>query len=223
MDLPDIEIVVQWKATCDLCTLWQRFGRVARGQGKEGVAILLVEKKDTNEERAARAEKASKRKIKIKEGIGSGMKRKALRQGGRTVLTDSSVDNQEMAEPVAPIDPVKAAEIAFLEERRVHYARREKSSHAGRFEPPKGKVRPDIEIGSPMDDFINPPEGVKCRRVVPTLFFRNDQTRELNFLNFCYCSSFIFIPRSIGRLQALRPLKPLWLYTVCAKNVHHLL
>jgi superfamily II DNA/RNA helicase len=50
MDLPDVEIVVQWKATCDLCTLWQHFGRVARGQGKEGVAILLVEKKDTDEE-----------------------------------------------------------------------------------------------------------------------------------------------------------------------------
>ena len=176
MDLPDIEIVVQWKATCDLCTLWQRFGRVARGRGKEGVAILLVEKKDTNEERAAKAKRAAKRKTKIREGIGSGRKRKAMRQGGRTVLADRSV-NQEMAEPVVPIDPAKAAEIAFLEERRSHYACREKSSHS-RFEPPKGKVRPDLDIGSPMDDFINPPDGVNCRRVVPTLFFQNDQTRE---------------------------------------------
>ena len=183
MDLPDIEIVVQWKATCDLCTLWQRFGRVARGQGKEGVAILLVEKKDTNEERAAKADRASKRKTKIMEGIGTRRKRKALQQGGRTVLTDRSVtdNNQEMAESVVPIDPVKAAEIALLEERRAHYARRQKSSH-GRFEPPKGKTRPDLEVGSPMDDFINPPDGVNCRRVVPTLFFQNDQTRELKFV-----------------------------------------
>ena len=44
--------------------LWQHFGHVARGRGKEGVAIMLVEKKDTNEERAA------KQKTKIKEGIG---------------------------------------------------------------------------------------------------------------------------------------------------------
>ena len=50
MDLPDIKIVVQWKATCDLCTLWQRLGRVARGPGEVGTAILLVEKKDTAEE-----------------------------------------------------------------------------------------------------------------------------------------------------------------------------
>ena len=52
MDLPDIKIVVQWKATCDLCTLWQRFGRAAHGddQLEEATAILFVEKKDTNEE-----------------------------------------------------------------------------------------------------------------------------------------------------------------------------
>ena len=45
MDLPDIKTVVQWKATCDLCTLWQRFGRAARGADQEATAILFVEKK----------------------------------------------------------------------------------------------------------------------------------------------------------------------------------
>ena len=50
MDLPNIKIVVQWKATCDLCTLWQHFGRVARGQDAVGTAILLVERKDIDEE-----------------------------------------------------------------------------------------------------------------------------------------------------------------------------
>ncbi|KIL65828.1 hypothetical protein M378DRAFT_47762, partial [Amanita muscaria Koide BX008] len=45
MDLPDIKIVVQWKATCTLCALWQRFGRGARGNGSRATAILLVEKK----------------------------------------------------------------------------------------------------------------------------------------------------------------------------------
>jgi superfamily II DNA/RNA helicase len=46
MDVADIEIVVQYKATCDLCTLWQRFGRAARGANREGTVILLYEKKD---------------------------------------------------------------------------------------------------------------------------------------------------------------------------------
>jgi hypothetical protein len=99
-----------------------------------------------------------------------------VRQDGRSVLADCSV-NQEMAEPVVPIDLAKAAEIAFLEKRRAHYAHCKKSSH-GQFEPPKGKACSDLEIGSAMDDFINPPDGVKCHRVVPTLFFQNNQTHE---------------------------------------------
>jgi len=82
MDLPDIEIVVQWKATCDLCTFWQWFGCVACGQDIEGTAILLVEKKDTNKEWAAKAERVVKRKRKIMEGIGTTRKRKIVDQGG---------------------------------------------------------------------------------------------------------------------------------------------
>jgi superfamily II DNA helicase RecQ len=71
MDLPDVELVVQWKATCDLCTLWQRFGRAGRGCDQLATAILLVEKKDTNEERLQKAERAAKRKEKKREGIGT--------------------------------------------------------------------------------------------------------------------------------------------------------
>ncbi|KII86188.1 hypothetical protein PLICRDRAFT_114870, partial [Plicaturopsis crispa FD-325 SS-3] len=51
LDLPDIRIVIQWKATCDLCSLWQRFGRAARGLGQEAIAIFFVEKKYFDEER----------------------------------------------------------------------------------------------------------------------------------------------------------------------------
>lgn len=76
MDLPNVSIVVQWKATCDLCMLWQRFGRAARGPGEQGTAILLVEKKDTDEERQAKAKKAEEVALKkSREGIGT--KRKA--------------------------------------------------------------------------------------------------------------------------------------------------
>ncbi|KAF9005249.1 hypothetical protein BDQ17DRAFT_1173452, partial [Cyathus striatus] len=51
MDLPDIKLVIQWKASCELCALWQRFGCAAQGQGKERIALLIVEKKDTAEGR----------------------------------------------------------------------------------------------------------------------------------------------------------------------------
>ena len=57
MDLDDIYYVVQWKVTCDLNSLWQRFGRGGRGQGTEAVAILLAEKKyfETRPEERVRA------------------------------------------------------------------------------------------------------------------------------------------------------------------------
>ena len=46
MDVADIEIVIQFKATCNLCMLWQHFGQAARGTNWEGTVILLYEKKD---------------------------------------------------------------------------------------------------------------------------------------------------------------------------------
>lgn len=54
MDLPDVQLVIQWKATCDLCMLWQRFGCGGRGSDQLVTAILLVERKDTNEEHCKR-------------------------------------------------------------------------------------------------------------------------------------------------------------------------
>ncbi|KAJ7082951.1 P-loop containing nucleoside triphosphate hydrolase protein, partial [Mycena belliarum] len=43
-DIPDIELVVQWKAPANLSSWVQRAGRAARGPGTVGMAILLVEK-----------------------------------------------------------------------------------------------------------------------------------------------------------------------------------
>ncbi|KAF8990373.1 hypothetical protein BDQ17DRAFT_1255873, partial [Cyathus striatus] len=46
MDLPDIKVVVQYRATSDLCTLWQHFGHAVCGAGQVAMAILLVDPKD---------------------------------------------------------------------------------------------------------------------------------------------------------------------------------
>ncbi|XP_006463784.1 hypothetical protein AGABI2DRAFT_152855 [Agaricus bisporus var. bisporus H97] len=57
MDIGDMDVVVQYKVTCDLCTLWQRFGRAARSPGRQGFGILLVEKKDTSQGRKSAGSK----------------------------------------------------------------------------------------------------------------------------------------------------------------------
>jgi hypothetical protein len=51
MDLPDIQVVVQWRASCNLMTLWQRLGRGTRDRTYTAVAIFLVEKEHFDEER----------------------------------------------------------------------------------------------------------------------------------------------------------------------------
>lgn len=61
MDLPDVKVVVQYRATCGLCMLWQRFGRGARGDDVEATGVLLVEKKDTEGARKKKIERATKR------------------------------------------------------------------------------------------------------------------------------------------------------------------
>ncbi|KAJ6595216.1 P-loop containing nucleoside triphosphate hydrolase protein, partial [Mycena vulgaris] len=43
-DLPDVDLVVQWKAPKNMSSWIQRAGRAARGRGREGLAIMLVEK-----------------------------------------------------------------------------------------------------------------------------------------------------------------------------------
>ncbi|KAG1766501.1 P-loop containing nucleoside triphosphate hydrolase protein [Suillus placidus] len=57
MDVPDIILVIQWRATCSLSTVWQRFGRAVRNRALQGTALLFAEKEhfdDVHEEKQKR-------------------------------------------------------------------------------------------------------------------------------------------------------------------------
>ncbi|TFK59387.1 P-loop containing nucleoside triphosphate hydrolase protein [Pluteus cervinus] len=179
MDLPDIKIVVQWKATCDMCTLWQRFGRAARGEGEDGIAILIVENKDTLAAREEKARLAEQRR-KNREGIGTlsntatnGKKRKATDlqdseapPAKQQILTSSSgqplplpqrADNAETPQPASGLNTASIT-----------------------VKKPAGKTNlkgrtPVVEEGNVLDLFINTST---CRREVSSNFFGNDKTRE---------------------------------------------
>ncbi|PPQ76587.1 hypothetical protein CVT26_012791 [Gymnopilus dilepis] len=43
LDIPDIELVIQWRYVPSLCTLFQRLGRAGRGDGTRAIGIYLVE------------------------------------------------------------------------------------------------------------------------------------------------------------------------------------
>ncbi|KIJ58560.1 hypothetical protein HYDPIDRAFT_178049 [Hydnomerulius pinastri MD-312] len=70
MDVADIVLIIQWRATCKLATLWQQFGRAARNQELTGTVLLFAEKDHFDDERATKAarkaqrEKTQKRKTK---------------------------------------------------------------------------------------------------------------------------------------------------------------
>ncbi|KAI5997895.1 P-loop containing nucleoside triphosphate hydrolase protein [Pisolithus albus] len=61
MDIPDIMMVIQWRATCNLAALWQCFGRAARDRRLTGTALLFAEKEYFNDEKAAKAARKAKR------------------------------------------------------------------------------------------------------------------------------------------------------------------
>ncbi|KAJ6572366.1 hypothetical protein B0H10DRAFT_1760687, partial [Mycena sp. CBHHK59/15] len=45
LDLPNILLVIQWRSTCDMCTLWQRLERAARALNLFATGLFLVEPK----------------------------------------------------------------------------------------------------------------------------------------------------------------------------------
>ncbi|KAI0313652.1 P-loop containing nucleoside triphosphate hydrolase protein, partial [Amylostereum chailletii] len=50
VDIPDIRVIIQWKLTCNMESIWQRFGRAAHDPNMEGVAIIFVESKHLDAE-----------------------------------------------------------------------------------------------------------------------------------------------------------------------------
>lgn len=68
MDVPDILLVVQWRVTCHVAALWQRFGHAVWDKGLTGTALLFVEKEYFDDEKAKAARKARRAEIRAEVG-----------------------------------------------------------------------------------------------------------------------------------------------------------
>ncbi|KAG2336031.1 hypothetical protein BDR05DRAFT_953645 [Suillus weaverae] len=91
IDLPDISLVIQWHMSCDLCTLWQWFGRGARDPSMEAMAFLLIESKYFDRSRQKKADNRDKQEqakkntqSKHKAPMSSGLEPPAKRQNQAT-------------------------------------------------------------------------------------------------------------------------------------------
>jgi hypothetical protein len=169
---------------------------------KNGTAILLVEKTDTDQEQQAKVKKEIAAALKkSKEGIGTGSKRKSANQlnppAKRQALTDmttSTLNNREDLNTPGGSSGLVPSELAPLEVLKEqwwrHYAKRAMKVNTAQSSFMKGKGKA-VEVGSVMDNFINAHLDLGCRRVVPMLVFGNDQRHKISV---CYCLICLLMP-----------------------------
>ncbi|KAH7904952.1 P-loop containing nucleoside triphosphate hydrolase protein [Hygrophoropsis aurantiaca] len=193
VDISDIRIIIQWRATCSLSTLWQRFGRAVRNMLLEGIAILFAEKDHFDlyrkEKETRRLKKAKKRK-KPTAPLPS-TKRRAVGDnsvplivGGSTESVDTPMENQESDGSESSDDDIEMVnrssvlltqadadidgrqlqeEMQLVSKAKLGVSQRKLSQQASSLEPA-------------MDYLINADvrPNVGCRRKVFNAFFENE-------------------------------------------------
>lgn len=186
MDLPYVRLVIQWRATCDMCDLWQRFGRAARAAGTEGTGILFHEKLylDVARERKklALATAQTKKKRKADEDGGRPAKRPATETGTSSELLSTS-RNQRTSSDTREVETEDPAVADRQNTRNTSYAKRAqiKAPAKKSTKPKAGQViddRQELDVCGLLDDFINAstrPE-IRCRRA-PVKLYSNGPIR----------------------------------------------
>jgi superfamily II DNA/RNA helicase len=112
-NIPDIDIVIQWRLTATVSSFVQCAGRAARALGRTGLAVLLVEKSvyDVDLNKHHQDDQQSKRKKNIRQSTkypksktkGYAIKHGVLR-GGYSGLTDEVAIDINVPVDVSSID-----------------------------------------------------------------------------------------------------------------------
>lgn len=191
MDLPDIQVVVQWRASCNLMTLWQRLGRGARDRIYTAVAIFLVEKEYFDEEREKKFERQRIRTGKAKRNLNAPLQpitNKRIRTESSTsqrasiddIQVESCSGSSDESEPEvgAPMDLVKEGD-NFNNDEKISQLRHRYSTTV--FVPRKKKSDP---LEPAMEDLINAKfRKLECRKIPIQAYL------EMN--DVCKCSSLL--------------------------------
>lgn len=184
MDLPNIEIVVQWKASnLDLNTLVQRFGRGGRNLRKQALCLLLVEPDFTDKERrnkAAKAEKAVEKRL-AKESKSQvecttktvGKRCRPTSPDNRRVRPRNAADN-DTSDNVMDIDvnlDTETSQLPGVQPEKVVAHRKAPMTKAERIQ---------LNLNQDIDAFINAgePGREKCRREPTARIYGNDKLCE---------------------------------------------
>ncbi|KAI0332527.1 P-loop containing nucleoside triphosphate hydrolase protein [Cubamyces sp. BRFM 1775] len=197
IDIPDIEVVVQWRPTCSLDSLWQRFGRAARNPHREALAVLLADAKYFDEEKEAARKRAEKRReatIARAQQSESG-KRKRMESSDMAGQVSGAGRGQKRARRETPSEVTVAqavagesgssASLTEYESLRVTYrtshSQEAPSAQKGR-KGNVGDVRNASNVGNITDEvdcLINAAtRPFRCYRKPITAFYENDRLND---------------------------------------------
>ncbi len=179
MDLPDIAIVIQWRATPSISALWQRFGRCIHDPTLEGTAIIFAKKEYfdvlANEKKKRKRNLSS---IKIEPGTSSTVKQAKL--GPSTSRSAASQDHEasdEGEEEGVDDDEKEDDDDKDEDEDERGKGKKKKPSTYSRKKSKKEKIEPAIFTLLNADS-----RGVSCRRQLFSDQFENTKASEL-----CVC------------------------------------
>ncbi|QRV90456.1 Helicase conserved C-terminal domain [Ceratobasidium sp. AG-Ba] len=164
IDIPDIELIVQFQLPNRFCTLFQRFGRCVRSIALLGFAILIVESKYFDNTKKRLQEQAAKRQE---------------RQAAKKRKADESLDNSSAKSSLDVKTELLATSLV---------------SEAGSnnvTEPSKTRHKRVRSVEEVMDAFINahqrPTSASQpgCRRTASNLFFDNPAVPQEGSDDYC--------------------------------------
>jgi ATP-dependent DNA helicase RecQ len=163
-------MIIQWRVTCDMCTLWQRFGRAARLVSLCAVAILIAESKYFD----AKPGKKEPKKRKADTTLKSEKPTKKNRQSQPSSPKISAAPPTTSAETATTTAASTVPETYTDEQLRLLYIER-------RQEEPKGRVTgKEKTLEAVMDHFINAKTRtyLLCFRKPPQIYFGNLKISE---------------------------------------------
>ncbi|KAJ7487291.1 P-loop containing nucleoside triphosphate hydrolase protein, partial [Mycena galericulata] len=185
-DLPDVDIVVQWKAPTNMSSWIQRAGRAARGHGREGLAVMLVEKtafevnttgsEEASDTNAGTMPTRARGTAAPRGGRGAGRGRGGRGGHGRGRGRGRGKD------------------YAILHGQK-------RGSFSGKADSISRQVEPEIADDSPGEGLYVYIQSTTCRRAIQAAIFRND-TPNVDPLKCCDLCN----PRLFDRTRPSKPL-----------------
>ncbi|KAG1889560.1 P-loop containing nucleoside triphosphate hydrolase protein [Suillus subluteus] len=171
MDVPDVALVVQWRASCKLSALWQRFGCAARDHMLEGTALLFAEKEyfdDVRDDKRKHQER--KKKATSAPDNQPAAKRRVINSS-----TTVGIAQPEEGDGAQATSSGSTADTPIVTDEQLRELMRPSASKLERV----SRQKKEKELDQAMDLLINANyRGVGCRRKIRVTLYAIHKTKK---------------------------------------------